>query len=175
LLPVRAQQASTAKEPRDRVDKQAVTGPSFRFRLERVRAVRERREMLAQQELAKSIARMSGTQEQLRNTEAELEQAHAEQRTATAGQGAVDASELQARQAFLERVEATRSRHALDLTQSEAEVADSNAKLVTAAGEHEMLNRLRDRRRDEHERELGRAENKVLDEMAGARAQRSVA
>jgi flagellar export protein FliJ len=152
-----------------------VTGPSFRFRLERVRAVRERKEMLAQQELAKSLTRMSGTQAQLRSTEADLEQAQAEQRTMASEPGIVDAGELQARQAFLERVEARRSRQAIDLTQSEAEVADRNAQLVTAAGEHEMLNRLRDRRRGEHDRETARTENKLLDEMAGARAQRSLA
>jgi flagellar export protein FliJ len=152
-----------------------VTGPSFRFRLERVRAVRERKEMLAQQELAKSLTRMSGTQAELRGTEADLERAQAEQRTMASDPGSVDAAELQARQAFLERVEARRSRQTLDLTQNEAEVADLGAKLVTAAGEHEMLNRLRDRRRGEHDRETARTENKLLDEMAGARTQRSLA
>ncbi len=152
-----------------------MTGPSFRFRLERVRAVRERKEMLAQQELAKSLQRMSGTQAELRGTEADLEQAQAEQRTMASEPGIVDAAELQARQAFLESVEARRSRQALDLTQTEAEVAERNAMLVTAAGEHEMLNRLRDRRRGEHDRETARTENKLLDEMAGARAQRSLA
>ena len=131
--------------------------------------------MLAQQELAKSLSRMSGTQAQLRSTEADLEQAQAEQRTMASEPGIVDAAELQARQAFLESVEARRSRQALDLSQSEVEVADRGAKLVTAAGEHEMLNRLRDRRRGEHDRETARTENKLLDEMAGARSQRSVA
>lgn len=152
-----------------------MTGPSFRFRLERVRAVRERKEMLAQQELAKSLQRMSGTQAQLRSTEADLEQAQAEQRTMASEPGIVDAAELQARQAFMESVEARRSRQALDLIQTEAEVAERNAMLVTAAGEHEMLNRLRDRRRGEHDRETSLTENKLLDEMAGARAQRSLA
>ena len=137
--------------------------------------MRERREMLAQQELAKSLSRMSGTQAQLRSTEADLEQAHAEQRAITGEPGTVDAAELQARQAFLESVEARQSRQALDLTRSEAEVADRGAKLVTAAGEHEMLNRLRERRRGEHDRETARTESKLLDEMAGARAQRSIA
>lgn len=131
--------------------------------------------MLAQQELAASISRMSGTQAQLRSVEAELEHAQAEQRTVAGEPGLVDASELQARQAFLERVEALRTRHELELRSSEAEVAASNAKLVTAAGEHEMLNRLRDRRRGEHDRELARSESKTLDEMAGVRAHRTVA
>jgi flagellar FliJ protein len=151
-----------------------VTG-SFRFRLERVRAVRERKEELAQQELARSISRLSSTQEELRSAEAELEQARAEQRSAVSGQGTTDGRELQAHQAFLEHIEQRRTRRVSDLERREAEVADRNAELVTAAGEHEMLNRLKDRRKVEHEREAARLEGRVLDEMAGTRARRSVA
>jgi flagellar export protein FliJ len=168
----RDQPARTAKEVTSRVDKQAVSGPSFRFRLERVRAVRERKEKLAQQELARSISRLSGTREELRSAEEVLERAQEEQRSAAAGP--VGAAELQSRQAFLERIEARRTLSAMDVTRGEAEVADRNAALVVAAGEHEMLNRLRDRRRGEHERESMRHENKVLDEMA-ARARGSAA
>ena len=43
----------------------------------------------------------------------------------------------------------------IELARSEAEVAERNATLITAAGEHEMLKRLRERRRGEHEREAG--------------------
>jgi flagellar protein FliJ len=167
----RDQPAGTAKEATRRVDKQAVSGPSFRFRLERVRAVRERKEKLAQQELARSISRLSGTREELRSAEEVLERAQEEQRSAA---GPVGAAELQSRQAFLERIEARRTVSAMDVTRGEAEVADLGAALVVAAGEHEMLNRLRDRRRGEHERESMRHENKVLDEMA-ARARGSAA
>ncbi|HEX4438282.1 MAG TPA: flagellar export protein FliJ [Solirubrobacteraceae bacterium] len=167
----RDQLGRTAKEAAGRVDKQAVSGPSFRFRLERVRAVRERKEKLAQQELARSISRLSSTREELRSAEEVLERAQDEQRSAA---GPVGAAELQSRQAFLERIEARRTVSELDVTRGEAEVADRNADLVVAAGEHEMLNRLRDRRRGEHERESMRRENKVLDEMA-ARARGSAA
>jgi len=137
--------------------------------------VRERKEMLAQQELAKSISRMSSTQAQLASTEDDLQQALQEQRSVASEAGTIDATELQARQAFLERVETRRALHAQDLSQSEAEVADRNAKLLTAASEHEMLNRLRDRRRGEHDQELARTEGKLLDEMAGARTRGSLA
>jgi flagellar FliJ protein len=164
-----------AKEPRLRADYSAVTGPSFRFRLERVRAVRERKEKLAQQELARSMSRLSDTRAELRTAEASVERARAEQRDASAAAGPVGAAELQARQAFLERVEATRSNRAKDVRRSEAEVADRNAKLTVAATEHEMLNRLRERRRSEHAREAARTENKLIDELAAARAGRSVA
>ena len=146
-----------------------MTGPSFRFRLERVRALRERRERLAQEALAQSLTQLNVSQEGLRSAEAELQQALEEQRRASAGEGSQDGTELRARQAFLERVQAERIRRQAALARSEAEVADRNAKLATAAGEHEMLLRLRDRRRDEHEREQARRESNAIDELAVVR------
>jgi flagellar export protein FliJ len=174
-LRYRCQAGGRAKERGRRVDNQVVTGPSFRFRLERVRAVRERKETLAKQDLARSISRLSSTQEELRSAEAQLEHARDEQRDAVAQPGTVAGGELQARQAFLERAEQRRRSGAIELQRSEAEVADRNAKLVTAAGEHEMLNRLKHRRRVEHDRESARVEGKALDEMAATRSHRSLA
>jgi len=168
-----AQLAARAKGIAPEADKRAVTGPSFRFRLERVRAVRERKEKLAQQELARSISRMSSSQAELENAQAELENAQAEQRAST--KSTVGAVELQSRQAFLERVEARRSQGALELQRSEADVAARNAELVRAAGEHEMLRRLRERRRAEHNHEAALRETRVLDEMAATRRRGSLA
>jgi|GEM_PF-925624 len=168
-----AQRAVRAKAAASRADKQAVTGPSFRFRLERVRTVRARKESLAQQELARSISRLSSTQAELERAQAELDTAQAEQRTAP--HGTLGAVELQSRQAFLERVEARRCQGALELKRSEAEVAARNAELIRAAGEHEMLNRLRERRRLEHAREAAMRESKSLDEMAATRRHGSAA
>lgn len=169
----RAQLPFTAKGPASEADKRAVTGPSFRFRLERVRNVRERKEKLAQQELARSIAQLSSTQANLQSAETDLESARAEQREAP--KSTLGAVELQGRQAFLERVEARRSAGAAEVQRSEAEVAVRNAELVRAAGEHEMLNRLRERRRVEHDREASRRESNVLDEMAATRRRGSLA
>jgi flagellar export protein FliJ len=168
-----AQRAAGAKEAGRHADKRAVTGPSFRFRLERVRAVRERKEKLAQQELARSISRLSSSQAELQSAEAELQSAQAEQRTSA--EDTLAAVELQSRQAFLERIEQRRSRHALELKDSEADVAARNAELLRAATEHEMLNRLRDRRRVEHDRDAAVTEGKLLDEMASSRTRRSIA
>ncbi|HYM55304.1 MAG TPA: flagellar export protein FliJ [Solirubrobacteraceae bacterium] len=152
-----------------------MTVPAFRFRLERVRAVRERKEKLAKQQLAEAISRRSSTQAELRVTDAHLEHARAEQRTVAAEPRAVSATDLLARQAFLERIEAQRRHHAHELEQREAEVADRDAKLTTAASEHEMLNRLRERQRGEHARETARRERNVLDEIASVRFGRSSA
>jgi len=141
----------------------------FRFRLERVRAVRERTEKLAKQELADAIAQRSSTQAELRATDAHLEHARAEQRTFAAQPREVSATDLLARQAFLERIEAQRGVHARELARREAEVAHRDAKLSTAASEHEMLKRLSERQRGEHDREAARRERNVLDEIAVVR------
>ena len=150
-----------------------MNGPVFRFRLERVRAVRERSEQLAQQELARAISLRSDTEADLRATEAHLEQAHVEHRAHTSDAHTLDATELLARQAFLERVEAQRGAHVQELRQREAQVAERDAQLTTAATEHEMLSRLRERHRDEHERELASLERTALDEIAATRFGRS--
>jgi len=152
-----------------------VTGPSFRFRLERVRAVRERKEKLAKQELAKAVSRRSSTEAELRSSELELELAHREQRTAAAQPRTIGGEQLLARQAFLERIEAQRGQRAVELRQREVEVASRGAELTAAATEHEMLNRLRERRRGEHDREAARRERSVLDEIAAVRFGRSPA
>jgi flagellar FliJ protein len=146
--------------------------PSFRFRLERVRAVRERKEKLAQQELAHSISQLSDRQQGLRSADAVVEHAHAAQRRAAVG-GSAPAADLLARQVFLERVEAERARRRIALQRSEAEVADRNAKLTAAASDHEMLIRLRERRATEHQRELARHESNAQDELATVRFGRS--
>src|SRR3979411_294704 len=104
-----AQRVTGAKEAARRADKRAVPGPWFRFRLERVRAVRERKEKLAQRELARSISRLSSSQAELQSAEAELHSAQAEQRTTA--DGTLGAVELQSRQAVLEGIAQGRSRH----------------------------------------------------------------
>ncbi|HTU80439.1 MAG TPA: flagellar export protein FliJ [Solirubrobacteraceae bacterium] len=150
-----------------------MTGPSFRFRLERVRVIRERKEKLAQRELAVAISRHSSTVAELRSADAEVAHARDEQRVAAARSGSVSAAELLAHQAFLERTEAQRHQYASELEQREAEVAKRDAALATAASEHKMLERLSERRRGEHDRELARRELGALDEIAAIRFHRS--
>ncbi len=147
-------------------------GQPFRFRLERVRAVRERKETLAKLELAGALSRLSSSEENLRAADADVERALTEQRAAMTGSASVGAADLLERQAFLERVEAHRGASSDELARQAAEVGDRDAELTVAAGEHEMLKRLRDRRRVEHDREVARQEGNALDEIAVMRAQR---
>ena len=72
-------------------------------------------------------------------------------------------------------VEAQRRLSARQLEQRELEVAERDAELARAASEHEMLNRLRDRHRGEHDREADRRERNLLDEIASNRFRRSTA
>ena len=152
------------------------TAPSFRFRLERVRALRQRKEVLARQELARAISQRSGSEDRLRRVEEHLERAFSHQRLATgeaASTTTVSAAELLARQAFVEHVEAQRTMGMRELERHEADVADCDTQLGCAAREHEILERLKDRQRAEYEREAGRRESNQLDEIALERFRRS--
>jgi len=154
-------------------DNQAVPGSAFRFRLERVRVVRERKEKLAQRELADAISQRSTSVVELRTADARLEHARAQQRSVSDEPNAVSASDLLARQVFLERAEAQQGLRARELAQRDAEVSKRDAELARAASEHEMLNRLRERHHGEHDREAARREQGVIDEIAVTRFSRS--
>ena len=147
--------------------------PGFNFKLERVRAVRERAEQLAQQDLAEAISRHSDTEADLRAAEALLEQAHELQRSGAGATESVDPSELLAHQAYVERIETLHAERARELQTREGEVAASDARLTKASSEREMLERLRERRRSEHYRELARREQSTLDEVAATNFERT--
>ncbi len=152
--------------------------PSFRFRLERVRALRQRKELLAREELARAISQRTGSQDRLQRVEEHLERAYAHQRLAVGVGGnttAVSAAELLARQAFVEHIEAQRTMGIRELERHEANVADCDDHLGCAAREHEILERLKDRQRVEHQREAERHETEQLDEIALERFRRSAA
>jgi flagellar export protein FliJ len=154
------------------------TAPSFRFRLERVRALRQRKESLARQELARALSQRADSRDRLRRVEEHLEQALTHQRLATGEHGdtnTINAAELLARQAFVEHVEAQRTMGIRELERHEADVADRDTQLGRAAREHEILERLKTRRRAEHEQEAGRREGEQLDEIALERFRRSAA
>lgn len=148
---------------------------TFRFRLERVRALRERREDLAREEFSKAVSRLQGSRERLQAVEEHLERVRAEQRRASGPASGVDIQELRARQAIVEQVEAQRVGGARELAQREADLAERSDALGVAAREHRMLERLKERQHAEHERETRRQESIVLDEIAIDRFRRSAA
>jgi len=137
---------------------------AFRFPLERLRALRERGEDLAKQELAGAMTRRTGCADRLRAMGEELRGAFAAQREVAATP--VAAHDLVAHQAYLERIEQAREAGALDLDRHEAEVEARRDALREAARERQALERLKQRRRAEHERAEARAESSALDEIA---------
>lgn len=140
----------------------AVNPPPFAFRLERVRALRERAEQRAEELLAASLAEHRRGEERLDAAAQRVSDAHSGRRKAATVSGA----DLVAHQAYMERAERARQAAALDLGRREADVDASRGALVRAARDHRALQRLKERRGDEHAQQAQRVAGIALDEMA---------
>ncbi|HET9124698.1 MAG TPA: flagellar export protein FliJ [Solirubrobacteraceae bacterium] len=141
-----------------------MSGPSFRFSLERVRALRERAEDTAREALAGAIQDHARTQVAMEQAaQAVLEARDAQLQVTSAP---VVGAELLARQAYLERSERDH-RASLDaVSRSEIRVAQHRHTLTEAARNRQALERLKEHRRSDFEREQARLESIVLDEVA---------
>ena len=136
----------------------------FQFRLERVRALRERAEDQAREELASSLAiRMRGEAMLRAATESMGAAQNARRSVSTAD---LSGAELLALQAYLERTERQRESAALELDRRDAEVDARRATLTERSQERQVLERLKDRRREDHRQETQKREGALLDEMA---------
>ena len=98
-----------------------MNGSSFRFRLERVRALRERREDAAKQELAGAMMRHRRCEDEVEAAAARLAGARAAQVDATRVMSS--ATDMLARQAYLERAERAHQATRQDLQRHELELA----------------------------------------------------
>jgi flagellar FliJ protein len=141
-----------------------VETPSFTFRLERVKSLRERAEARAQEDLAHELRlRLRG--------EAMLREAtFAASAASQVGRDAVSARssgmDLIAAQAFIERAERDRREAALDLDRQEAEVAARRVALQAAARDRQVMDKLEERQRADHNAEWARKAQGALDEVA---------
>ena len=151
-----------------------MTGPSFTFRLERVRALREHAEDHAKEELASSLAMRVHGEGVLRAATEDLESARAQRRGSAAGVGA-SGGELVAAHAYLEKAARRREAAALDLDRRDAEVDARRTALETAARERQVLEKLKERRRSEHATQTARLERAAVDELAIGMHRRRVA
>ena len=141
-----------------------MSGPSFRFSLERVRALRERAEDAAREALAGAIQDHHQTQVAMQQAAQTVLQARDAQ--LHAGDAPVEAADLLAHQAYLEQSERNH-RASLDaVSRAEARVAQHRVKLTEAARSRQALERLKDHRRSDFEREQARLESITLDEVA---------
>ena len=142
-----------------------MNAPSFRFRLERVRALRERKEELAREELASSLSLRLKGEAMLKAAQSQVDEARANYRE-TAVAGLASGEDFLAAQAYLERTERTRHAAELQLSRQEAEVDAHRSALTEAARDRKALERLKERQRTEHKRETERREGVALDELA---------
>jgi flagellar FliJ protein len=144
-----------------------VTERPFRFRLERLRWLRQQAERSAQEELAASLGRQRSDERSLREIEATIAGARESERAAAAPSDPPrSGSELAAANAYLERLAGRRALAARELAASSGEVDERRRSLQLAARERRALDRLRDRRRAEHSLEATRSEGAQLDELA---------
>jgi flagellar protein FliJ len=140
-----------------------VESPSFTFRLERVKTLRERAEARAQEDLARELSlRLRG--------EAMLREAtHAASAATQSGRDAVLARstgmDLIAAQAYIERAERSRREAALDLDRQEAEVAARRAALQAASRDRQVMDKLEARQRADHDAHWARVAQGALDEV----------
>jgi flagellar protein FliJ len=143
-----------------------VETPSFTFRLERVRTLRERAEERAREDLANELrSRLRG--------EAMLKQAmDAVSAARDAGRGAVSAgrvvsvTQMVHAQAYLERTEQVRATAEIDLARQDAEVAVRREALAAAARDRQAIDKLKERRQADHDAEWARRTQNQLDELA---------
>jgi flagellar FliJ protein len=141
-----------------------VETPSCVFRLERIRSLRERAEERAREDLAHELRL------RLRGEAMLLEATEAASAATQSGRDAVmsrsSGMDLIAAQAYIERAERTRREAALDLDRQDAEVAARRAALQSAARERQVMDKLEERQRADHEREWARKAQGALDEVA---------
>ena len=149
-----------------------MSSPPFTFRLERVRALRERAEDQAKEEYASSLAHRLQGEALLRAAAETRDRARSEAHAVGAGASGTD---LIASQAWLERLERARQAAELELDRRDAEVEARHVALVNAARERHALERLAEKRRAEHVLETNRREASELDELAAAGHRRRAA
>lgn len=137
-----------------------MNGPSYRFRLERVRALRERREDEAKMELAGAMMRRSQCHEELMGAAERIIAARLSQLTASA-------TDLLAHQAYLERMEEAHRLLTEELARHDREVAGRRATLTARSQERQALEKLKEKGLEAHNREIARIEQITLDEIAG--------
>ena len=141
-----------------------MTGPSFRFRLERVRALRERTEDEAKQAFAGAMQERVRSEREVQDTAARVASARDAQLDATGAR--TSATDLMARQAYLERSELAHRASQENLGRREEALEVKREEMTEAARDRQALERLKEHRRQEHELEQTRIEAAELDEIA---------
>ncbi|HWK26948.1 MAG TPA: flagellar export protein FliJ [Solirubrobacter sp.] len=139
--------------------------PSFTFRLERVRTIRARAEERAREALSSELRARARDEAQLHDALATVAAARDVGRAA-ATPGRTSAVDFLSAQAYLERAERRRAEASLELSRRDAEVAARRQVLAAAARDRQAIDKLKERRRAEHDAEWARRSQNALDELA---------
>jgi flagellar FliJ protein len=145
----------------------------FTFRLEKVRDLRKWKEEISQQHFAAAHQRREEARLRLEYAEAEAE-LHNQQF------GDRISKEFRAGDALVEHRSALRLKqnvadHTDKLQQREQEVEQRRGELVEASRDRKAIETLRERRLDEHKKNVERVEQAILDDVAGQRHARAAA
>lgn len=148
--------------------------PAFTFRLERVRTIRARAEERAREALSSELRARAQDEAQLRRALEAVDAARAHGRRRTTS-GRASAADFLSAQAYLERAERRRTEASLELSRRDAEVAARRQALAAAARDRQAIDKLKERRKAEHDAEWARRTQNTLDELALAVHRRGAA
>lgn len=143
-----------------------MNGAAYKFRLERVRALRERHEDQAKQDFAVALQ----TRENSRALAARAQERIMEARRAqlsVAARTYFSADELMSHQLYLERMEQAHHAATDQVARSEQKLEQRRIALTKASQDREALERLKQKGLEAHNLEAARIEQNVLDEIAG--------
>lgn len=138
---------------------------SFRYRLQAVLTVREQAEREAQLRFARACAQAQSAEKRLRSAEEALAASDKirRERLGTGSSGG-ELEQLRLHAALLAEL---RQRSAGEVAEARQKLEATRQQLASATKAREALVRLRDRQRRAHEYASVRAEQKVMDELAG--------
>jgi flagellar protein FliJ len=140
-----------------------VSNPPFAFSLERVREVRAHEEDKAREAFAASLSLRARGVALLADAQA---RAAAAREQAVAKSAPLSGAALLSEQAWLERVQRSQEQAALELDRRSAELEQRREALASAGQRRQVLERLKDRKRQAHQVETVRREAVALDEVA---------
>lgn len=138
---------------------------AFQFRLQAVLALREQAEQVAQQSCARAYAAVADAAARARAAD-EAVAASDESRRAQLAAGAC-AEPIEQLRAFGVRLSERRVGRVRELTDARVRADEACRLLVIATQRRETLERLRHQQRSVHSYQAARAEQKILDEVAG--------
>jgi flagellar FliJ protein len=139
---------------------------AFRFRLEPVRALSERRETEAQSALAAAMADENAARDQVEAARGLTDSAIRGMAERFAAGAPLTGDQLRAQEAWIARTAGEHEATMLEHDRRRTETDARRGLLSDAAREREVLERLRVRRRAEHMAVMARQEQESLDEIA---------